>query len=126
MNKWNVVLKLIKYGFPVADKLSDYSDMSADEIYSELETLLNHTFVNIDGDISTYSLDYKIDELLENLNEGQAIGLPYIQFVRRQHFAGQPFFASARFLRTGNPLSAPLRNGSLQSAQEEDPEYQSR
>lgn len=28
-------------------------------------------------DISTYSLDYKIDELLDNLNEGQAIGLPY-------------------------------------------------
>ena len=77
LNKWNVVLKLIKYGFPVADKLSDYSDMSADEIYSELETLLNHTFINIDGDISTYTLDYKIDELLENLNEGQAIGLPY-------------------------------------------------
>lgn len=77
LNKWNAVLRLIKYGFPVADKLSDYSDMSADEIYSDLETLLNHTFVNIDGDINTYSLDYKIDELLENLNEGQAIGLPY-------------------------------------------------
>ena len=77
LNKWNVVLKLIKYGFPVSDKLSEYSDMSADEIYAELDTFLNHTFVNIDGDINSYSLDYKIDELLDNLNEGQAIGLPY-------------------------------------------------
>lgn len=77
LNKWNVVLKLIKYGFPVADKLSDYSDMTADEIYSELETLLNHTFININGDVNTYSLDYKIDELLDKLNEGLAVGLPY-------------------------------------------------
>lgn len=77
LNKWNVVLKLIKYGFPVSDKLSDYSDMTADEIYSELEALLNHTFININGDVNTYSLDYKIDELLDNLNEGLAVGLPY-------------------------------------------------
>lgn len=77
LNKWNVVLKLIKYGFPVSDKLSDYSDMTADEIYSELETLLNHTFININGDVNTYSLDYKIDELLNKLNEGLAVGLPY-------------------------------------------------
>lgn len=77
LNKWNAVLKLIKYGFPVSDRLSDYSDMSADEIYSELETLLNHTFVNINGDINSYSLDYKIDELLDNLDKGQAVGLPY-------------------------------------------------
>ena len=76
-NKWNAVLKLIKYGFPVSDRLSDYSDMTADEIYSELETLLNHTFVNVDGDVNSYSLDYRIDELLEKLNEGLAVGLPY-------------------------------------------------
>lgn len=77
LNKWNVVMKLVKYGFPVSDKLSDYSDMSADEIYSELETLLNHSFVNIDGDIKTYSLDYQIDELLCDLDKGMAMGLPY-------------------------------------------------
>lgn len=76
-NKWNAVLKLIKYGFSVSDRLSDYSDMTADEIYSELETLLNHTFVNVDGDVNSYSLDYRIDELLEKLNEGLAVGLPY-------------------------------------------------
>jgi len=77
LNKWNVVLKLIKNGFPVYDKLSEYTDMSAEDIYSELETLLNHTFVNIDGDVESYSLDYQIDELLDKLNEGLAVGLPY-------------------------------------------------
>lgn len=77
LNKWNVVLKLINYGFPVSDRLSDYADMTADEIYSELETLLNHTFVNLNGNVNSYSLDYKIDDLLDNLNTGLAVGLPY-------------------------------------------------
>lgn len=77
LSKWNVILKLVKHGFPVYDKLSEYADMSADEIYSELETVLNHTFINIDGDVESYSLDYKIDETLENFNKGLAVGLPY-------------------------------------------------
>lgn len=77
LKKWNTVLRLIKYGFPVADKLSEYSDMSTDEIYDELETLLNHTFINADSDIESYSLDYKIDDLLQKLNDGLTVGLPY-------------------------------------------------
>lgn len=77
LNKWNTVLKLIKYGFPVSDRLSDYSDMTVDEIYSEFETLLNHTFININGEINSYSLDYKVDDLLDRLNNGLAVGLPY-------------------------------------------------
>lgn len=77
LTKWNIVLKLIKYGFPVSNKLSEYADMSADDIYNELETLLNHTFVNADGSEESYSLDYHIDETLELLDKGMTVGLPY-------------------------------------------------
>ena len=54
-----------------------YADMSAARYISELETVLNHTFINIDGDVESIRLDYKIDETLENFNKGFSSRLPY-------------------------------------------------
>ena len=52
LHKWNTVIKLTKLNFPVKDRLSDYNDMTTEEIYNELETLLNHTFVNVESDVT--------------------------------------------------------------------------
>ena len=46
LRKWSAIIKLIKRGFPVKDRLSDYTDMTAEEIYSEFEVYLNDTFVD--------------------------------------------------------------------------------
>ena len=41
LKKFNVLLQLLKYGFPISEKLSEYVDKTTDEIYSELELMLN-------------------------------------------------------------------------------------
>lgn len=77
LRKWKAVLRLCKQGFAVKDRLSDFADMTAQQIYDEFEGLLNDTFVNIDSDIKTYDISYKIDELIEKLDLGAAVGMPY-------------------------------------------------
>lgn len=75
--KWNTVLKLLKAKFPVYDKLSNFADMDAEQIYDYYETHLNHIFVNVEGEVKSYSIVDDIDELIEELDEGFAVGLPY-------------------------------------------------
>ena len=77
LGKWNVVIKLIKMKFPVRDRLSDFADMSAEEIYGEYEAKLNHVFVNLEGDVKSYDISEGLDELIEEMNEGIGIGLPF-------------------------------------------------
>lgn len=76
LNKWNAVIKLAKMKFPVQDRLSEFCDMTAEDIYNELEALLNHTFVNIESDVKTYNACEGIHELIDKLNEGVNVGLP--------------------------------------------------
>jgi replicative DNA helicase len=75
--KWNTVLSMAKDGFPIADKLSEIMDMSIDDIYDEYEAKLNHLFINAETEIKSYSLSDGIDELIEKLDEGMAVGMPY-------------------------------------------------
>lgn len=77
LRRWNAVLKLAKRGFPVQDRLSDFCDMKAEDIYNEYEAYLNDIFVNIDSDVKSYDISDGIDELIEKLDKGVAIGLPY-------------------------------------------------
>lgn len=78
LNKWKTVMTLSKNGFPIADRLSDYCDYSLEEIYEEFEALLNHTFINAESDkIRTYDISEGLDELISELNEGNAYGLEY-------------------------------------------------
>ena len=77
LRKWNAVIKLAKRGFPVKDRLSDFCDMTAEEIYNEHEAFLNDTFVNLNNDIKSYDISDGIEELIEELNQGLAVGLPY-------------------------------------------------
>lgn len=77
MRKWNVLINLCKRGFPVKDRLSDYADMTAEDIYNEYSAFLNDVFVNIDSDVKSYDLCDGIHDLIEKLDAGSAIGLPY-------------------------------------------------
>lgn len=77
LRKWKAVLKLCERGFSVKNRLSDFADMTAQDIYNEFEGLLNDTFVNIDSDIKCYDISYQIDELIDELDDGLAVGMTY-------------------------------------------------
>ena len=77
LRKWRAVIQLCKRGFPVKQRLSDYADMTAEDIYNEHSAYLNDVFVNIDSDVKSYDICYKIHDLIEKLDAGSAIGLPY-------------------------------------------------
>ena len=51
--------------------------MAAEEIYNEWEAFINDIFVNIDCDVKSYDICDGIYDLIEELDEGLAIGLPY-------------------------------------------------
>ncbi|HJG97393.1 MAG TPA: helicase [Romboutsia timonensis] len=76
LNKWNVLIKMIKEGFPVGERFSEYIDMSCEDIYDENEGILNHIFSNISSKDKSYKIGYKIEELIDELDQGLAIGLP--------------------------------------------------
>ena len=77
LKKWNAVVKLAKRGFPIQDRLSEFCDMNAEDIYNEYEAFLNDTFVNISNDVKSYDICDGIENLIEELDEGLAVGLPY-------------------------------------------------
>lgn len=77
LHKWNAVLKLLAKRFPVYDKLNEFVDMTAEEIYDQWEAQLNHIFINVEGEIKSYNIADGIDELIEELDQGIAVGLPY-------------------------------------------------
>ena len=78
LRKHNALCRLVKLGFPVSsERLADFHDMTAEEIYDEYNAYLNDTFVNIDQDVKSYDISDGIDELIEELDQGLAVGLPY-------------------------------------------------
>ena len=74
--KWNTVVKLAKNRYPVQDRLSDYCDMTLEDIYNEFETFINHTFINVDSDVKSYNALDGLYELIEELNKGASVGMP--------------------------------------------------
>ena len=77
--KWKALIKLLDKGFPIVqdfDKITNDS-MSLDEIYNRYETYLNDTFITIDDEIKSYNAFEGIAELVEELDEGADIGLPF-------------------------------------------------
>ena len=75
--KWKTVLEMLKNGFPVNNRINEFCDMSLDEIYEEYEAMLNHIFINADDDVQSYSLADGIYDLIDELDAGAAVGLPY-------------------------------------------------
>lgn len=77
LKKWNAVLGLVGMKFPIKDRIKDFVDMSAEEIYEEYEALLNHTFIDVEYDDKTYDISDGIHDLIEELDEGFLVGLPF-------------------------------------------------
>ena len=73
--KYNVLIQMMKEGFPVAERFSDYMDLNLEEIYMEQEALLNHLFANRKGKVKSYKIGYNIEQLIDDLDEGLAVGL---------------------------------------------------
>lgn len=74
--KWNVVLDMLKRKFPVYDRIKDFADMTVEEIYEEWEANLNHIFINVEGEDVTHDITDGLDELIEELDGGIAVGMP--------------------------------------------------
>lgn len=98
LRKWKAVIQLCKRGFPVKDRLSDFADMTAEEIYNEYEAFLNDTFVNIDSDVKSYDICSGIHELIERLDAGSAIGLPYYDMPILSKETGGQYMGSITLL----------------------------
>ena len=94
LKKWRAVIDLCKRGFPVKDRLSDYADMTAEEIYNELEVYLNHTFVDVCDDVVSFDITDGIDELIDELDQGTAIGLPYYNLPMLSKETGGQYMGS--------------------------------
>ena len=77
LRKFNALVRLSKLGFPVSkERLSDFNDMTAEEIYDEYTAYLNDTFVNIDNDVKSYNGFDGLYELIEEADKGENVGLP--------------------------------------------------
>lgn len=76
LHKWAAVIQLAKKGYPVNERLSDFADMTADEIYKEMEAELNHIFINVDTQVKSYNAFDGLHSLVEKLDEGNGVGLP--------------------------------------------------
>lgn len=78
LRKWNVVARLVKYGFP-CDKarLSEICDMSAEELYDEYTVYLNDIFANIDNNIKSYNGFDGMKDLIDELDKGKNVGIPF-------------------------------------------------
>lgn len=98
LRKWRAVIQLCKRGFPVKQRLSDYADMTAEDIYNEHSAYLNDVFVNIDSDVKSYDICYKIHDLIEKLDAGTAIGLPYYSMPQLTKETGGQYLGSITLL----------------------------
>lgn len=77
LRKWNAVLKIGKRGFAIQNRISDFADMTAEEVYNEYEVFLNDAFLNVETEVKSYDISDGLEELIEELDEGLAVGLPY-------------------------------------------------
>jgi len=98
LRKWKAVIRLCQKGFPVKNRLSDYADMTAEDIYNEHSAYLNDIFVNIDSDVKSYDISYKIHDLIEKLDTGSAKGLPYYNMETLTNETGGQYLGSITLL----------------------------
>lgn len=76
IHKWNCVIQLLRFGFPVSEKLSEYADMSAEQIYQELDGYMGHIFANSGTEIKSYDALDDLHETIDEMNAGTEVGMP--------------------------------------------------
>lgn len=78
LRKCNAIINLIKAGFPVSmEDLKSFIDFSAEDIYSKYDAILNHIFINADGETKTYKLTEGLEKVIEEAYMGAGAGIPY-------------------------------------------------
>ncbi len=77
LRKWRAVISLCKKGFPVKDRLSDYADMTEEDIYNEHEAYLNHIFANTSFEIDSVNVFDEMYEFIDELNSSTDVGMPF-------------------------------------------------
>ena len=98
LRKWKAVIALCKRGFPIKERLSDYADMTAEDIYNENSAFLNDVFVNIDSDVKSYDICHGIHDLIETLDAGSAVGLKYYSMPTLTKETGGQYLGSITLL----------------------------
>ena len=74
LRKWNVVARLVKYGFPCdKERLSEICDMSAEDLYDEYTVYLNDIFANIDNNVKSYNGFAGMKDLIDKLDACQML-----------------------------------------------------
>lgn len=77
LKKWKCVINLCKQGFPVKDSISEFVDMSIENIYKQYETRLNHIFISADDNVTSYNAFDGMHELIEELDQCKEDGFPF-------------------------------------------------
>lgn len=87
LEKWGLVSKLCKAKFPITHMLKDFVDMEVEEIYDFYEATLNNTFMNTDslGNIKSYDLADGLKDLINEMDKGLMVGLPYYNLDLLNH-----------------------------------------
>lgn len=88
IKKWNAVRELVKFNFPVKDRLSEFVDMTTNEIYAELEGYLNHVFANAETQIKSYNALSGLHELVDSLDKGEQNGIPLTAELLNKEIGG--------------------------------------
>ncbi len=70
------------------DKLSQYKDMKAEDIYGLYETIINNIFVNVESKIQSYNLLEGLETIVSNADEGNEVGLPINSFLLNDTIGG--------------------------------------
>ena len=78
LRKWNTVIKLIQRGFPCdKERISKICDMSIEDLYVDYTVHLNDIFANTDNTIQSYNGFEGMKELIDELDAGKNIGIPF-------------------------------------------------
>ena len=88
LKKWKSVLTLCVRGFPVADKLSEFADMTLEEIYDDYEIHINDIFANVNEDVKTYNVFDNMVDFVDHLNEDSKMNFPFYGFERLTEMTG--------------------------------------
>lgn len=76
LKKWNCLLMLSKDGFVFGDRIREYKDISAADIYDELTLILQNAFLKANDGVKAVGINNDIDELIESLDNGEELGMP--------------------------------------------------
>ena len=77
LRKWKAVIQLCRKGFPVKERLSDYADMTEEDIYNEHEAYLNHIFANTSSEIKSYNVFDGMHDFVNEINNSVDVGMPF-------------------------------------------------